>query len=376
MAQPPIPGAVAGGIVFVKVDPAGTCTNPNSPMQYNYVNGREWGCQAGTWTQVSGGGGGGATIAHTLNVIKGDNAGNGLDAGFAATAPGIVSLFSTCSGTQYLGADGACHTAGTGTLTTFSGSGPSWITWTVSNPTTTPAASLAPTTGQSSHQVIGTCNAATTFAPCGLVLGDLPSGLGLTASPLSQFAATTSAQLAGVISDETGSGAAVFATSPTLVTPILGTPTSGTLTNTTGFPAANLAGLGTGVATALAANVSGSGAICLASGSACSGGGGSTGVIGTASFDGAGGISNLVVTGVVSNVTRASAGIYNLTFTTNQSNYTVSILANSNLATPFTTYMNTTDTSPPAAGFQFATVSALSVTAVDSVLVMVTISKL
>lgn len=34
----------------------------------------------------------------------------------------------------------------------------------------------------------------------------------------------------------TGSGANVLSTSPTLVTPILGTPTSGTLTNTTGLP--------------------------------------------------------------------------------------------------------------------------------------------
>lgn len=42
------------------------------------------------------------------------------------------------------------------------------------------------------------------------------------AGTLAQFAATTSAQLASVISDETGSGALVFATSPTLVTPILG----------------------------------------------------------------------------------------------------------------------------------------------------------
>jgi hypothetical protein len=49
-------------------------------------------------------------------------------------------------------------------------------------------------------------------------------------------AGTTSAQLRGVLSDETGTGSAVFATSPTLVTPILGTPTSGTLTNTTGLP--------------------------------------------------------------------------------------------------------------------------------------------
>ena len=58
-------------------------------------------------------------------------------------------------------------------------------------------------------------------------------GDALVASALSQFAATTSAQLAGVLSDETGSGLAVFATSPTLTTPVLGTPTSGTLTNCT-----------------------------------------------------------------------------------------------------------------------------------------------
>lgn len=67
-------------------------------------------------------------------------------------------------------------------------------------------------------------------------------GDALTANPLSQFAATTSAQLAGVISDETGSGAAVFATSPTLVTPALGTPASGVMTNVTGTAASLTAG--------------------------------------------------------------------------------------------------------------------------------------
>jgi hypothetical protein len=41
-------------------------------------------------------------------------------------------------------------------------------------------------------------------------------------------------------------------TAPTMTAPVLGTPASGTLTNTTGFPTANLAGLGTGVATFLA----------------------------------------------------------------------------------------------------------------------------
>jgi len=44
-----------------------------------------------------------------------------------------------------------------------------------------------------------------------------------TSNNLSVFAATTSAQLAGVISDETGSGALVFGTSPTLTTPSITT---------------------------------------------------------------------------------------------------------------------------------------------------------
>lgn len=43
----------------------------------------------------------------------------------------------------------------------------------------------------------------------------------------------SSANLAAAVTDETGSGALVFATSPTLVTPVLGTPTSGTLSNCT-----------------------------------------------------------------------------------------------------------------------------------------------
>ena len=46
----------------------------------------------------------------------------------------------------------------------------------------------------------------------------------------------TSANLAAALTDETGTGANVFANSPTLVTPILGTPTSGTLTSCTGLP--------------------------------------------------------------------------------------------------------------------------------------------
>jgi hypothetical protein len=59
---------------------------------------------------------------------------------------------------------------------------------------------------------------------------------GVTGSPLSQFAATTSAQLLATLTNATGTGLAVFNTSPTLVTPALGTPSAIVLTNATGLP--------------------------------------------------------------------------------------------------------------------------------------------
>ena len=73
------------------------------------------------------------------------------------------------------------------------------------------------------------------------------SGDALTTDPLSQFAATTSLQLKNTLSDETGSGALVFATSPTLVTPSLGTPSALVGTNITGTAAGLTVGATTGV---------------------------------------------------------------------------------------------------------------------------------
>ena len=52
----------------------------------------------------------------------------------------------------------------------------------------------------------------------------------------------TSAQMATAVSDKTGSGALVFATSPTFVTPALGTPASGVVTNLTGTASINING--------------------------------------------------------------------------------------------------------------------------------------
>ena len=59
------------------------------------------------------------------------------------------------------------------------------------------------------------------------------TGLATTAGKLSQFAATTSAELAGIISDETGSGVLVFGTSPAITTSITTPSTSFDLINAT-----------------------------------------------------------------------------------------------------------------------------------------------
>jgi hypothetical protein len=71
----------------------------------------------------------------------------------------------------------------------------------------------------------------------------------------------TSANLRAAMTDETGTGVLVFNNTPTLIAPILGTPTSGTLTNCTGLPVSTgIAGLGAGIAAALATNTGAAGA--------------------------------------------------------------------------------------------------------------------
>ena len=83
------------------------------------------------------------------------------------------------------------------------------------------------------------------------VSGVLPAANGGTGiSSLGSGVATwlgtpSSANLAAAVTGETGTGALVFANTPTLVTPILGTPTSGNLDNCTGSPTLTAPDLGT-----------------------------------------------------------------------------------------------------------------------------------
>ena len=88
----------------------------------------------------------------------------------------------------------------------------------------------------------GATNTITNVSLASGITGTLPvanGGTGITSfgSGVADFLGTpSSANLAAAVTDETGTGSLVFANSPTLVTPALGTPSSATLTNATGLP--------------------------------------------------------------------------------------------------------------------------------------------
>lgn len=257
-------------------------------------------------TNLAGTGTGGVTGTLAVNhggsgvaTLTGPVKGNGTSAFSAAAAADIVGLFSTCSGTQYLGADGACHTAsGSGTVTNTGGSltandivlgagtndtkvvagivtdGTSQITLGVSgtsvgavalNNVTSGSVTLKPVTGAlgsvtasfpANTGTIGELNlaqtwtAGQTFTNADLIMKGSTSGtttLEATAAAGATVATFPAATDTVVELTQTQTLTNKTLTSPTLTTPALGTPASGVMTNLTGTPSAIGLANGTGL---------------------------------------------------------------------------------------------------------------------------------
>lgn len=161
-----------------------------------------------------------------------------------AAAPGVITLIDSgagCgggnmnnSGTPTAG-QGAFFTDAThiqGITTTGSGNAvratsPTFITPVLGAATATSINGLAITTSTGTLAVANakTATISNTLTFTGTDGSSVAFGTGgtatYTANNLSVFAATTSAQLAGVITDETGSGLLVFGTAPTLSAPVI-----------------------------------------------------------------------------------------------------------------------------------------------------------
>jgi len=113
------------GVQYGNVDPAGPC-GARGILVSNNLLGKLWQCKAGAYTLLAGGGGGGGTVTSVgfstnLGTVSGSPVTTTGTLTNTVTGAQVVSLFTGCSGTQYLGADAACHnySPGSGTVTSI-----------------------------------------------------------------------------------------------------------------------------------------------------------------------------------------------------------------------------------------------------------------
>lgn len=164
-----------------------------------------------------------STILTTNDVVTVAQGGTGRNT--STTAYGLLAAGTTATGAHQTLAAGA-------TTEILVGGGTSALpVWTTATGSGAPVRATSPTLVT---PALGTPSSATLTNATGLPISTGVSGLG---TGVATFLATpSSANLASAVTDETGSGALVFATSPAFTTPNLGTPSAATLTNATGLP--------------------------------------------------------------------------------------------------------------------------------------------
>lgn len=192
-------GPTVSGLILSDVATGTQCLHANSS-----------GVVSGTGSDCgSGGGGDTITSPNSTLGIGGTSTNTTLDV-LGATGKILAGATPALTFTPALGVDGS--SAGTFQLSNGAASAHTIFGSGATTTNTINGFATVPTTG---HLIDCTVTTTTCLLHDS---GVVTANVGLTTNALSQFAATTSAQLAGVISDETGTGVLVFGTSPTIST--------------------------------------------------------------------------------------------------------------------------------------------------------------